>query len=96
MSNGKEGCPRARVALIEELIIHVEPRLNSDQQNLEASIGLQTLPIEGNEQHASNYRAPWKQWFKEVDQFEPVPYRAEPDEYGRALIEKFKHQGLEL
>ena len=38
----------------------------------------------------------WQRWLAEVDQLSPSPTQSEPDESGRALIEKYRKQGLEL
>ncbi len=72
--------------------------LNQCQGEIEVSLtiqssGSQTPLGENGEQ---DFQAAWTRWFAEVDQLELSPPQSEPDEYGKALIEKYKKQGLEL
>lgn len=44
----------------------------------------------------TDYQAKWNRWFSEVEQLEPSSSQLELDKYGKALLEKYKKQGLEL
>lgn len=78
-----------------EVLIRVIPRWNPENQDSKVP-GTNDFSTEGNEESASHYSAKWQRWLDEVDQLEPKPSGAEPDEYGKALLEKYKQQGLEL
>jgi predicted HTH domain antitoxin len=57
---------------------------------------LSDTPSPAPETSETDFQTAWNRWFAEVDQLEPSPTQSEPDEYGKALIEKYRKQGLEL
>lgn len=48
------------------------------------------------ENHQKDFQAAWASWFEEVEQLEPESPQLEPDEYRKALLDKYKKQGLDL
>ncbi|MGK7874077.1 MAG: hypothetical protein AB4426_12415 [Xenococcaceae cyanobacterium] len=76
--------------------------LRQCQQEVEVSLTIQSPepatfnPSSSSEKSEKDFQAAWNRWFDEVDQLELESPKSEPDEYGKALIEKYKKQGLDL
>lgn len=49
-----------------------------------------------SENHQKDFQAAWLRWFDEVDRLEPESPQLELDEYGKAILDKYKKQGLDL
>ena len=72
--------------------------LNQCQGEIEVSLMIEssqssTSPSENREQ---DFQAAWDRWLAEVDQLSFSSSQSEPDEYGKALLEKYRKQGLDL
>ncbi|NJM89933.1 MAG: hypothetical protein HC847_25095 [Hydrococcus sp. RU_2_2] len=76
--------------------------LHQCQEAVEISLTIQSSepttvpPSSSSDNSEKDLQASWERWFEEVEQLEPEPPKSEPDEYGKALIEKYRKQGLEL
>jgi hypothetical protein len=42
------------------------------------------------------FQTKWNSWLEEVDRLEISPSNSNPDDYGTALLEKYRHQGLDV
>lgn len=75
--------------------------LNQCQGEIEISLTIQStdaktaIPSSPLGEVERDFQRAWNRWLAEVDQIEPSSSKAEPDEYGKALIEKYRKQGLE-
>ena len=76
--------------------------LNQCQGEIEVSLTIQstdaksTISSPSSQNSERDFQAAWNCWLAEVEQLEPSPSKAEPNEYGKELIEKYRKQGLEL
>ena len=82
------------------LVIPTEVReyLNQCQGEIEVSLTIESSnsPTPHNDSREQDFQAAWERWLAEVDQLSPSPSQGELDEYGKALQEKYRKQGLDL
>jgi hypothetical protein len=55
-----------------------------------------TKDLISSEKKQKDLQVAWERWLSEIEQLEPLFSKKKPDEYGKALIEKYTNQGLEL
>jgi len=76
--------------------------LNQCQGDVEVSLTIQstasttTFPVLVNDNSNSDFQPLWDRWFSEVERIEPPSSPSAPAQYGEALLEKYRKQGLEL
>ncbi|WP_206817607.1 hypothetical protein [Chroococcus sp. FPU101] len=72
--------------------------LNQCQGEIEVTLTIQSIDAKTALPYSENgerdYQRAWNRWLAEVDQLESSPSTSEPDEYGKALIEKHSKLGL--
>ncbi len=80
----------------------VKEYLRQCQGEIEVSLTVQSSecasspPSSAPSTTETDVQTAWNRWLAEVDQLSPSPPQSEPDEYGLALSEKYRKQGLEL
>ena len=82
------------------LVIPTEVReyLKQCQGEIEVSLTIESSksPTSPSENREQDFQTAWNRWLAEVDQLPSSPSQSEPDEYGKALQEKYRKQGLDL
>lgn len=62
----------------------------------ENSLNIQNFEVAQINNKHQDFQTAWACWFDEVEQLEPESPQSKPDESGKALIDKYKKQGLDL
>lgn len=81
---------------------HIFEDLKSKYQKQKTSLAIQPPKAttsslnSASENQQQDFQTLWELWFDEVEQLEPELPKPELNEYGKALIDKYKQQGLDL
>lgn len=76
--------------------------LHQCQGKIDVSLTISTsetptaIPNSSSDDGNKEFSKKWERWFDEVDKLEPSSGQSEPNEYGQALQEKYRKQGLDL